>query len=177
MSPTTTPALTASPVQVPLPRSNSTAASGFDDDNMWTNQPSSATPPIPEHAPPVRHEGLHATDSRHNSDPCRTRRALHMGSIHRKHPSPGCAYVRATWGRWVCVMHVVCVKHRASNLDRKGSKETNLSQSFASCEASASLSKNSSSYSAGSSSWTFLASLPRSFASSATKMYLLRAGT
>ncbi len=51
------------------------------------------------------------TDSGHNSDPCRTRRALHMGSIRRKHPSPGRAYVRATRGRWVRVTHVVCETH------------------------------------------------------------------
>lgn len=56
-SPTVTPALAASPVQLPPPRSNSAAASGFDDD-AWTNRPSSTkpvapTPPVPERVPSV----------------------------------------------------------------------------------------------------------------------------
>ena len=56
-SPMAPPALAASPAQVPPPRSNSAAASGFDDD-AWTNRPSSTkpvapTPPIPERAPSV----------------------------------------------------------------------------------------------------------------------------
>ncbi|KAH9000105.1 hypothetical protein EDB92DRAFT_1829327 [Lactarius akahatsu] len=56
-SPTGTPALAASPSQVPPSRSNSAAPSGFDDD-AWTNRPSSTkpvapTPPIPERAPSV----------------------------------------------------------------------------------------------------------------------------
>jgi actin cytoskeleton-regulatory complex protein SLA1 len=51
-----TAATTTSPVQVPS-RSNSAAASGFDDD-AWTNRPSSTkpvapTPPIPERVPSV----------------------------------------------------------------------------------------------------------------------------
>ena len=55
-SPTTTPALAAPPVQIPPSRSNSAAASGFDDD-AWTNRPSSTKPvaptPPPERAPSV----------------------------------------------------------------------------------------------------------------------------
>ena len=56
-APPAPPALAASPAQVPPPRSNSAAISGFDDD-AWTNRPSSTkpvapTPPIPERAPSV----------------------------------------------------------------------------------------------------------------------------
>ncbi|KAH9031364.1 hypothetical protein EDB85DRAFT_1959585 [Lactarius pseudohatsudake] len=56
-SPTGTPALAASPPQVPPSRSNSAAPSGFDDD-AWTNRPSSTkpvapTPPILERVPSV----------------------------------------------------------------------------------------------------------------------------
>ncbi|KAH9172938.1 hypothetical protein EDB89DRAFT_2069175 [Lactarius sanguifluus] len=69
-SPMGTPALAASPSQVPPSRSNSASPSGFDDD-AWTNRPSSTkpvapTPPIPVRAPsvpPSTGGGLAMTDA------------------------------------------------------------------------------------------------------------------
>ncbi|KAH9031357.1 hypothetical protein EDB85DRAFT_1347394 [Lactarius pseudohatsudake] len=52
-SPTGTPALAASPSQVPPSRSNSASPSGFDDD-AWTNRPSSTKPVAPTPTIPVR---------------------------------------------------------------------------------------------------------------------------
>ena len=90
-------------------------------------------------------EVLGGTDSRRNSDPYRTRRVLHMGSIRRMHLDPGRACVRVMRGRWVRVTHVVCSGFVNAAQRRQVNEATDLSRSLALCAVSASSSENSSS--------------------------------